>query len=288
MATIRTLLDRLIMDEFVKSFKDEEKECRYCHNPLHNTELVLTVDHKQPLSRGGKTTYDNLFLSCDKCNCEKKDLTLEEYYEYRSLNEEEKLKYLDQIKIKIMNEKYKEFSYKKIFYKAPVDTEELIPLNKIKFHSKYKKEKLDYKVINSIKDYYDKFRVIKETVVLLPDNILLYGFEVFIACKQMGVNVVPVKYKNCDKYYINGIKVPKDTDELIPQSEIISYPINQKDLDKYNGNRMYYDTFGTIEKPILIDERNCILEGFSNYFILKEKEQSLIPVRRLNYSSLTN
>jgi len=38
-----------------------------------NKEEKLTLDHFQPVSKGGKDTVDNLRLCCTKCNREKAD-----------------------------------------------------------------------------------------------------------------------------------------------------------------------------------------------------------------------
>ncbi|MCM8541602.1 MAG: HNH endonuclease [Lentisphaeraceae bacterium] len=40
--------------------------CQYCHKKFSPKEL--NIDHVIPRSRGGKTTWDNVALSCIKCN----------------------------------------------------------------------------------------------------------------------------------------------------------------------------------------------------------------------------
>jgi len=44
--------------------------CYYCQNRFQPTEL--TMDHIVPLSRGGKSTKNNVVPCCKKCNSEKK------------------------------------------------------------------------------------------------------------------------------------------------------------------------------------------------------------------------
>lgn len=47
--------------------------CQYCHRKHAPKEL--NIDHVIPRSRGGKTTWDNVALSCIKCNTKKADRT---------------------------------------------------------------------------------------------------------------------------------------------------------------------------------------------------------------------
>ena len=49
--------------------------CAYCHA----SEETLTVEHIEPLSRGGTNTADNLLPVCADCNQAKADLTLAEF-----------------------------------------------------------------------------------------------------------------------------------------------------------------------------------------------------------------
>lgn len=47
--------------------------CQYCGNPAN-----LTIDHVIPLSRGGRTTWDNVVTACRSCNGRKGNRTPEE------------------------------------------------------------------------------------------------------------------------------------------------------------------------------------------------------------------
>lgn len=51
--------------------------CVYCDIDLRDSEIHL--DHVIPESQGGPTTYDNLQVTCRKCNTEKGVLTEEEF-----------------------------------------------------------------------------------------------------------------------------------------------------------------------------------------------------------------
>ncbi|WP_136798753.1 MULTISPECIES: HNH endonuclease [Desulfosediminicola] len=54
--------------------------CYYCGKKF--TYKQLTMDHLVPLSRGGRSTKDNLVPSCKKCNTKKKSMLSVEWEEY--------------------------------------------------------------------------------------------------------------------------------------------------------------------------------------------------------------
>lgn len=58
--------------------------CPYCLKVVPYSET--NIEHIMPLSRGGKTTPNNLIRTCKKCNSEKGALTLEEYAVWKRLN----------------------------------------------------------------------------------------------------------------------------------------------------------------------------------------------------------
>ena len=51
-------------------------QCQYCGKHCSNGEL--TLDHVQPKSRGGNTSWRNVVTSCERCNHDKGRLTPEE------------------------------------------------------------------------------------------------------------------------------------------------------------------------------------------------------------------
>lgn len=51
--------------------------CVYCDEDLHDKEIH--IDHIIPESQGGPTTYNNLQVTCRKCNTSKGTLTEEEF-----------------------------------------------------------------------------------------------------------------------------------------------------------------------------------------------------------------
>ena len=57
-------------------FRRDQYVCAYCCGTFHHD--VLTRDHVQPTSRGGKDTWQNVVTSCGGCNKFKDDRTQEE------------------------------------------------------------------------------------------------------------------------------------------------------------------------------------------------------------------
>jgi hypothetical protein len=49
------------------------------------TRIVAVLDHRQPLSRGGDWSPENLALACESCNAEKRDMTEQEFCHYMIL-----------------------------------------------------------------------------------------------------------------------------------------------------------------------------------------------------------
>lgn len=63
--------------------------CFYCGHEVQrgkrgqNPQWVATVDHLQPVSRGGENSYENAVIACYSCNKLKGALTLEEFLAVR-------------------------------------------------------------------------------------------------------------------------------------------------------------------------------------------------------------
>jgi 5-methylcytosine-specific restriction endonuclease McrA len=55
--------------------------CHYCNQRLFDR--TSTVDHKTPVSQGGKSTWSNVVLACEGCNAEKADMTADEYEAFK-------------------------------------------------------------------------------------------------------------------------------------------------------------------------------------------------------------
>lgn len=61
----------------------QRNRCFYCYEDM--TDKKATVEHIQPLSRGGGHTTDNIAIACLSCNSTKKDRTLREFYRDREM-----------------------------------------------------------------------------------------------------------------------------------------------------------------------------------------------------------
>jgi 5-methylcytosine-specific restriction endonuclease McrA len=70
---------RILDSTLVKSIMvRDDYTCQYCHKRGGK----LTIDHKLPVSRGGKDHGKNLCVACHTCNCRKGTKTTTEYREY--------------------------------------------------------------------------------------------------------------------------------------------------------------------------------------------------------------
>lgn len=58
-------------------FTRDEGKCTYCGIELRFEDA--TLDHIQPRLKGGKTTWDNLTLSCEECNLKKSNKNPENF-----------------------------------------------------------------------------------------------------------------------------------------------------------------------------------------------------------------
>lgn len=67
-----------------KLLKKYNNKCYLCNSVVSlqldaYDSLYPTIEHVIPVSRGGTHTWDNVMLSCRRCNCKKHAMTLEEY-----------------------------------------------------------------------------------------------------------------------------------------------------------------------------------------------------------------
>lgn len=65
-------------DELIKLRNSQKGICFYCLKPLDNNGRGH-LDHKIPISRGGKHEIDNVVFSCSTCNLKKSTKTSEEF-----------------------------------------------------------------------------------------------------------------------------------------------------------------------------------------------------------------
>lgn len=84
---IKKIAKEVVQKEKIK--KKQGMKCVYCGC---TNELIMTIDHKIPLSRGGKDNDSNKQVCCRICNALKGPLTDEEYKSYfKNLLEMKKL-----------------------------------------------------------------------------------------------------------------------------------------------------------------------------------------------------
>ena len=88
--------DKLEEINYVGRYKARKKnkrtntwKCAYCGKTLYNKSDV-TVDHIIPKSKGGKTTDDNLTISCKSCNGLKSSKSKEHYLHLLKVNSKRK------------------------------------------------------------------------------------------------------------------------------------------------------------------------------------------------------
>lgn len=62
-------------------FKRDNFTCQYCGRK--SPEVILTLDHKYPKSKGGANTEDNLITACKECNHGKGDVLLDHIVQVR-------------------------------------------------------------------------------------------------------------------------------------------------------------------------------------------------------------
>lgn len=68
----------------LKQLYNSTNNCFYCGVEVKPYTRFKTIDHKIPISKGGKNELKNLVISCLSCNSGKCDMTDSEYKIYRS------------------------------------------------------------------------------------------------------------------------------------------------------------------------------------------------------------
>ncbi len=83
-------VDRRLRKQWLLSQADDEGRicCEYCKVPCsvrpkkYGNEYAATVDHKMPLSRGGKDWPTNWAVACNRCNNTKGSMTDQQYMRF--------------------------------------------------------------------------------------------------------------------------------------------------------------------------------------------------------------
>lgn len=82
-----TFINKRLYNTDVKLWKKISKQilkrdnyiCSYCNQ----VGGILEIDHIIPITKGGTNDFHNLTTSCRKCNRQKKDKTVQEFYKWR-------------------------------------------------------------------------------------------------------------------------------------------------------------------------------------------------------------
>lgn len=79
---IKLVSDNTVTQEFIREIYSTEN-CYYCKEKT--SEKFRTLEHKQPLNKGGLHSSNNIVMACLQCNCTKRDMTEEEFNNYKKL-----------------------------------------------------------------------------------------------------------------------------------------------------------------------------------------------------------
>lgn len=103
-------LDELhFINKFKYSRRDKKTktwQCHYCGKTL-KTKSQVTVDHIKPKSKGGKTTYSNLCISCSTCNKTKSSKHKNHYMKLMKRNDKIKMTNPNKFNGKVRNVAHK-------------------------------------------------------------------------------------------------------------------------------------------------------------------------------------
>lgn len=81
---IKAVSDGTVTPDFAKSIY-AMTTCYYCKE--ETPEKFRTIEHMNPLNKGGLHSASNITMSCFACNSSKRDMTENEYLEYRKNND---------------------------------------------------------------------------------------------------------------------------------------------------------------------------------------------------------
>ena len=122
---------QITQEERRRIIKRGRNKCFFCRT---KNRFLLNIDHKIPLSRGGKDSIENMIPTCSICNVLKADLMPEEFIEFlqalnklselhkihvKQINPEIKMKAMNQINPKVLTAK----DWKKIKEKRELERE---------------------------------------------------------------------------------------------------------------------------------------------------------------------
>lgn len=68
--------------------------------------------------------------------------------------------------------------------------------------------------------------------------------------------------------------------DIIIMERFLNYPPKEKKLNKI---RRYYSEYGVIDKPIIINKKNVLIDGYIRYIVLKESVRENAYVKIQNW-----
>jgi len=77
---IKLVFNGTVTKDFVKEIYSIEN-CYYCKD--FTPEKFRTLEHKQPLSKNGLHSSNNIVMACLQCNCTKRDMTEQEFKNFK-------------------------------------------------------------------------------------------------------------------------------------------------------------------------------------------------------------
>lgn len=77
---IKLVSDETVTQDFIKEIYSIEN-CYYCKEPT--PKKFRTLEHRQPLNKGGLHSSSNIVMACLQCNCTKRDMTEQEFNNYK-------------------------------------------------------------------------------------------------------------------------------------------------------------------------------------------------------------
>lgn len=159
------------------------KECYYCGKEIKKGKI--TLDHMYAQDIGGPTIPNNLIPCCEECNCDKSNLSYEQYIILRKLGKKERALYRKTVQIQ--QELFRQSGKSEL----PEDWISLVStktfIARVEMNSKYKGKKY-----SKIKAYYKKYQTIPKPIVVDKNGFVLDGYIALMFAKQEEIKNIPV------------------------------------------------------------------------------------------------
>lgn len=207
---------------YISTVKQNSNRCCYCGKELTFEER--TVDHIQPINRGGETLLENLVVCCEKCNTEKSDMTLQEYIEYKNRKQD----FTKDIDMRIQQEKENENYYVNVLDEIMQNANLMSYLsNIVKTYNKKVNTLIKLRKTTQI-----KLEGLKKEKQLMEE---LFDLEV-VRAKRGNLNNKDVEFDFNYKLKLNKDELLKDP---IVKSIIINSTVNNSNVNSSFINNSY-------------------------------------------------